>query len=289
MLETLHRIGSGIRHFRLLEEQKWLWETVEPCWQGAFSWFSRQRGFTTQINGDVFRLTYAVGSRYARVGKGFYEPSFYQPFVERLKEGMTVLDIGAHVGFFTLGAALRVGQRGRVYAFEPAPDTFAVLRQHIALNRLRGRVVPLKAVVSDLDGAVPFYAHGVTMAASLARANVEVINPEQLLTPALQVEIASVTLDQFCAERRIQPDVAKIDVEGAELRVLKGARELLQKKSLIILCEVHPRQMENCGSSLPEMKDYLQSVGYSIERLDEPNAMGIFHSLIARRDRSGEW
>src|SRR3989442_7232326 len=121
----------------------------------------------------------------------------FQAFVERIEEGMTVFDIGAHIGLFTLGAAKRVGRRGRVYAFEPSPETAEVLERHVRLNGWQNRVEVVRAVVSDVDGVVPFYAHGLSMAASLGRENVEVLNPEQPDTPTLKIEITSVTLDQF--------------------------------------------------------------------------------------------
>lgn len=112
MLETLHRIGSSIRHSSFLKNQKWLWDRVEPCWEGIFEWSSNRRGYSTYINDDVFKLLYVFGSRYDRFDKRVYEPSFYLPFVQRIGEGMTVFDIGAYIGLFTLGAAKRVGKSG---------------------------------------------------------------------------------------------------------------------------------------------------------------------------------
>src|SRR5262249_15930416 len=101
-------------------------------------------------------------------------------------------------------------------------------------------------------------------------------------TLAEEIQVSSVTLDRFCVERGIRPDVVKIDVEGAELLILKGTRELLQKERFLIFCEVHPPQMENCGSSLPALQVYLESLGYIMEPLDEPNSLGIYHVLITR-------
>jgi FkbM family methyltransferase len=282
MFERLHGLGSTIRHSRLMSRQDWLWRAVEPTWQQAFARLSRGRGFTTSINEDVFQLDYAIGSRYARHGHGAYEPSFYQPFVDRVKSGMVVFDIGAHVGLFTLGAAKRVGPRGRVFAFEPAPATFALLVQQIRLNGWNDRVEAIRGVVSDVDGRIPFYAHGTSMAASLSRENLEVLNPERFATPAARLEVASMTIDGLCLDRKVAPDVVKIDVEGAELRVLRGAADLLEVGRVVILCEIHPQQMANCGSSVAELGSFLEKVGYSIQRLDEPNPMGIFHALLQK-------
>jgi FkbM family methyltransferase len=284
MLRSVHRLGSRIRHSRLLGNQKWLWEKVEPSWQRAFEWLSSRRGFVTRVNGEDFRLEYAVGARYDRADRREYEPIFYHAFVQRIGAGMRVFDLGAHVGLFTLGAAKRVGKEGRVYAFEPSPDTAEILERHIALNRWGDRVEVIRAVVSDVDEIVPFYVHGVSMAASLGRDNVEVLNPERPREPAVKINAQSVTLDRFCKERNIKPDIVKIDVEGAELHCLRGARSLLLSHGLTVFCEVHPRNMEVCGSSLSALEAYLDSVGYRLTALDEPNAMGIFHGLISRRE-----
>jgi FkbM family methyltransferase len=265
-----------------MRNQDWLWRVVEPTWQKTFAWLSSQRGFATAINEEVFQLDYAIGSRYARHGHGTYEPSFYQPFVERIKPGMVILDIGAHVGLFTLGAAKRVGPRGKVYSFEPAPATFELLRRQICLNGWRDRVEAVRCVVSDVVGTVPFYAHGTSMAASLCRENVELLNPERLAAPACRHDVASVTIDALCLERKIAPDVVKIDVEGAELRVLRGARNILETGQVVILCEIHPQQTVNCGSSAAELESFLAKFGYTVERLDEPSPLGIFHARLEK-------
>ncbi len=66
MLESVHRLGSKIRHSPLLRRQTWLWQRVEPVWQAAFARASKDRGFETRINGDIFRLDYSLGARYNR-------------------------------------------------------------------------------------------------------------------------------------------------------------------------------------------------------------------------------
>jgi len=285
MLGKLHQIGSRVRHTPLLQRQGWLWETVEPAWQRMFARLSNEQGFSTHINGDIFKLTYEWGSRYDRRDHRAYQPVFFGALTEAIREGMTVFDIGAHIGILTLGAAKRVVNKGRVYAFEPSPETALILERHIALNGWQDRVEVVRAVASDVNGKVPFYVNGISMAASLGRENVEVLSPERPADGAVKLETESVTLDQFCERGHIQPDVFKIDVEGAELRVLRGAGNLLLTRRLPILCEVHPRQMQYCGSSIDELHAYLEDVGYSLEPLDQPNPMGIFHSRMSPHPR----
>jgi FkbM family methyltransferase len=281
MIETLHALGSRLRHSGILAGQSWFWNRVEPHWQRFFGKLSNEHGFSARINGDVFRLQYAFGARYGRQDQREYEPVFYRAFVDRVSEGLVVIDIGAHIGIFTLGAASRVGREGRVFAFEPSPDTVDILAHHVALNRCSDRVEVVRAVVSDADGVVPFYVHGLSMAASLSRDNVEALNPERV-EAARRVDVPAITLDRFCSERNVRPALLKIDVEGAELRVLEGAHDLLQTGSPVILCEIHPAQMKNCGGSTAAMYAYLERLGYQATPLDAPNPVGIFHALITR-------
>jgi len=282
LLESIHRLGSKIRHSPLLRRQTWLWQRVEPVWQAAFARASKDRGFETRINGDVFRLDYSLAARYDREDKRSYEPVFYSAFVEEIRPGMKVADVGAHFGFFTLAAALRVGGEGRVFSFEPSAQTAATLRQNVLLNHWQERVEVVETVVSDAEGFVSFYTYGTSMAASLSRQNVEVLNPERPAA-ATEIKVLSVTIDQFCKARLIGLDLLKIDVEGAELLVLRGARALLLTARPRILCEIHPLQMQHCGCSKAELDSFLQDVGYRLEPLDAPNPAGIFHGLFAPR------
>jgi FkbM family methyltransferase len=283
VIEIAHRLGSRLRHCALLERQAWLWGRLEPTWERAFRRLTRRRGYPTVVNGDAMRLEYACAARYDRAGRGEYEPVFYRAFTSRIAQGMTVLDVGAHVGIFSLGAALRVGRGGRVYAFEPSPAAAEILRRHVRFAGWEERILVSEAVVSDVDGVVPFFTFEGSMAASLSRSNVEDLNPEEPRGRTRRIESASVTLDRFCELEGIEPAVLKVDVEGAELRVLKGAARILRERSVAVFCEIHPRHLENCGSSLAELEAFLGSVGYGLTRLEEePHPMGIFHGLIAR-------
>lgn len=284
MLEFLHQCGSRVRHSTVLERQRWIWDRVEPAWQGVFGQLSEKKGFLTHVNGDVFRLGYEWGARYNRADQRVYEPLFYGAMAGMVTEGMTVFDIGAHIGIFSLGAGQRVGSSGKVYAFEPSPETAAILQHHVALNGWERRIEVVRAAASDNDGRTSFYINGISMSNSLGQANVEVLSPERPADGAVRLDVESVTLDRFCRARGIRPGLIKIDVEGAELCVLRGAREILKTVRPFILCEVHPDLMENCDGSVSRLEEFLSEVGYTATRLDEPNWMGIFHSHMRPRE-----
>ena len=278
--DLMHRVGSGIRNSGALRNQRWLWQFVEPIWNGAFKRVYARKGYPAHINGEVFRLEYEYGSRFDQKDNRNYEPAFYHPFVSQIREGMTIYDIGAHIGIFTIGAGVRVGCSGKVLAFEPAPETIDKLKLHIAFNNLENIVEIVPAVVSDSNAGAKFFAYKASMAALISRQNVEDLNPERRSEPAREITVDSVTIDGLLASRNLRPAVIKIDVEGAELMVLRGARRVLAECKPIILCEVHPPQMKNCGASTEEFTAFLAEVGYLSEPLDEPNSTGIYHALL---------
>jgi FkbM family methyltransferase len=281
MLASLHHVASRARRSLVLRPLEPVFRSLEPIWNKVLDQAMANDGLEARINDDVFRLSYHYGSRYGK--QKSYEPDIYLPYAASIREGMTVLDIGAHVGFFALAAAQRVGPGGKVVAFEPSPATLRVLRHHVRLNRWDNRISVEASVVSDQAGSVTFYTFDDSMAASLSKENVEVLNVQrpELATP---VEVPAVTLDEYCRSRGHRPNVIKIDVEGAELRVLKGAERLLRESNdLVIWCEVHPRQMENLGDRVSELAPFLDRLGYSLAPIAEAGHHGIYPAKISRR------
>lgn len=265
-----------------MKRQKWLWGIVEPAWERTFGALTRSRGYETRVGPFRFRLDYLVGARLDKPGVRAYEPAFFVPFVEAVSPGDTVFDVGSHVGIFALGAAATAGPRGRVLAFEPAAETLDVLRRHVRLNGFEDRVEVVAGVASDVTGEISFYVHGSSMANSMSPKNADDLNPEVHDRPATRITVPSHRLDDVCLERGISPRVMKIDVEGAELAVLRGARDILARGECAVFLEVHPEQMKNCESSEEELTGFLGDLGYRLEPLDERNPLGIYHSKLVR-------
>lgn len=279
MTTALHSLASRARHatpFRALEPA---FRRVEPLWNRTLAATLYRRGFPVVVNGETIRLGYAYGARLAK--QHAYEPDIAVPFAAAIQPGVTVLDIGAHVGVLSLIAAQRVGPRGRVVAFEPAPASLAALRAHCRYNGAVGdRVTIAPVVASDAEGTVPFYTFGDSMAASLAKANVAELNAQHPTT-VTSVEVRAVRLDHYCVERGWTIDVIKIDVEGAELRVLRGARALLERDRPRVFCEIHPKQMANVGDSVAELETFVRSVGYRLTPLAAPGHHGIYPTELS--------
>jgi FkbM family methyltransferase len=186
-----------------------------------------------------------------------FEPAETQ-FIQRyLRPGMTVLDVGAHHGFYSLIASRAVRPQGAVHSFEPAPRERARLKQNLRLNQCTNVSV-----------------HGVALGASRgtgtlfqAQSNLDGCNslrPQEGVPACTAVEVDVVPLDQLIRERGLQKiDFIKMDVEGAELSILQGASGLLDSVSRpVVLAEVSDLRTRAWGYRAVEILRHLEIKGF---------------------------
>lgn len=190
-------------------------------------------------------------------------------FRKLLKPGMTVIDVGANVGYYGLVAARAVGPEGQVHVFEATPAVAERLRENVRINRL-GNVVVNHAAVCDRTGEVEF---------RLQDDDSEGNSLVSYSNDWLSVRVSAVSLDDYVAKHGIrQVDVVKIDVEGAELLVLAGATELLSRAvPPVLIVESNPATLRDAGSSAEELVGRLAAFGYKsypVEQLTQgPSAV----------------
>lgn len=182
--------------------------------------------------------------------EGSYELENQQLLVEWLQPGAVVFDVGANVGFFTLLAARLVGSGGRVIAFEPVPQALASLRRHLELNHL-DNVTVIPAAVSAEAGQAHFQQHtDLTMGR---------------LGDQGELEVELVSLDGLLDELP-KPSLLKIDVEGEEVNVLRGASRLLREQRPMLLLATHGSAVhEQCCGLLREAGYELEPLPYELE------------------------
>jgi FkbM family methyltransferase len=162
-----------------------------------------------------------------------------------LKPGQVVLEVGAHHGCTAILLSRWVGAAGRVIVFEPLPQNVAIVERNIALNRL--------ANVEVVSGAVGASRGQVLM-------NDESSNG-QVIREGLQqrgVHVPMVTLDDYIDRA---PDLLKIDCEGFEIEVLRGASQLLRERQPALHIEVHASNLRTCGQDPMELFDILDAHG----------------------------
>lgn len=195
-----------------------------------------------------------------------YEPGTTRLFQEIVKSGMVVVDIGAHVGYYTLLAAKQVGPTGKVYAFEPEQDNHAILLKNIGVNGYNN-VVATPMAVSDRRGSSTLY---VTSLDNGRHSMYHHGLPERG-SPTVE----TTTLDSFLAsEGWPSVDLIKIDVEGAEVAVLDGMTGLMGKSAdLKLIIEFNPALLQDGGVAPLVFLERLASPGWGVQIIEEANGL----------------
>ena len=203
---------------------------------------------------------------------GVWEPNLTAVFSRTLAPGDVCIDVGAHIGYYTLLAASAVGSGGHVYAFEPSPANYRALRRNIALNGLANVTAQNVAVGADTGRATLY--EGPAHNSGMATLNPGLAAKSTAPLAQTEVEVAPIT-SLVPEERWDRTRVIKIDVEWEELEVLRGLKPLLDRgKPLSVFLEWTPRR------AAPGAADDLRRVceahgftiyrvhgGYSLERL----------------------
>jgi FkbM family methyltransferase len=182
------------------------------------------------------------------VNKGVFESVETHLITSSIKEGDVVIDIGANIGYFTLILARLVGDKGKVFAFEPEPTNFALLRKNVEMNGYKNVVLVQKAV-SDKNELTKLY---------LSESNKGDHQMYKTDDQRSSIDIESITLDHYFEEKDKKVDFIKIDIQGSEHRAFKGMADILSKNNSIqILTELWPYALEQNGSSVDEVLNIL--------------------------------
>jgi FkbM family methyltransferase len=197
------------------------------------------------------------------------ETKFFEGIV---KEGMTVVDIGAHIGYYTLLASRQVGVSGKVYAFEPNPTNFYLLLRNIKLNHINNVVAVNKAVSNTNDSHRLFIDRKFSGSHSLAVNNLETKDKAE------SIIVETMTLDSYFDDTRI--DLIKIDAQGAEGLILEGGYKTF-KNTASILIEFWSYGIRNFGHKPEELLEKLYKLGFKSYAINNRG------SIDDKRDLSG--
>jgi FkbM family methyltransferase len=193
------------------------------------------------LAGPLKGARWTVGAGNRSFWLGVFEWQKQQAFVRLVAAGDVVFDVGAHAGFYTLLAARLAGPGGSVISFEPDPANLVALRRHIEVNGL-ANVTVIPAAVSDNGGRGRFRRDSG--------------GHQGHLDPAGDIEVQTVQLDTLWIESAVPPPrLIKIDVEGEEVAVIRGARQLLCECKPVVLVAAHSaalrdecyRELQACG------------------------------------------
>ena len=228
-----------------------------PLWQGVYGRMAQyvlpDSDVRALVDGQTMLLPSPKRNTLSRMLylHGLWEPEVTALICAQARSGMTALDVGAYVGYYTLLLARRVGERGRVIAFEPNPAVRAVLERNVSLNGYRQVTICDYGLFSQAGG------HSLEGPDSLQ---------SRLAGPALGREIRVEAFDRCREKLGLQAlDLVKLDVEGAELDVLQGMRLSLAEWHPALLVEVHPVGLAHFGHSTSQFLDFVRSFGYRVK------------------------
>jgi FkbM family methyltransferase len=178
--------------------------------------------------------------------------------IQTLKEGNTALDIGAHKAGYLYHIRNKVGAQGEVFAFEPQTVLFSYLQNIIRIFGWKN-VSVFQLALSDSKGMVQLLLPENSKQKS-SSPGATIAQLDNGINFTATEEIQTDTLDSFCAQRNIQPDFLKIDVEGNELKVFQGGIETLKKFKPKIMVEIEARHVGK--EKAIETFTFLENIGY---------------------------
>jgi FkbM family methyltransferase len=196
--------------------------------------------------------------------RGRYEADGMQLVRSVLRPGDTAVDAGAHIGFFAMQMAARVGPLGRVHAFEPLDSNADLLERSIAENGFAGRIVLERAALGRSSGTATLTFPLETLnsgGAYLLRDGAAPLLGNHTRTVPL------VALDEAELARPVR--LIKMDVEGAEPQVVQGATRVLKEDRPLIMSELHPTQLERAsGTTADDFLAQMRALGYQAHLLE---------------------
>ena len=189
---------------------------------------------------------------------GEYEPSLIKIILDAIVPDKDVIDVGANLGFFSCAAAKRL-TTGRVLAIEPTDGAHKRLLHNLALNGVAEKVIVFKGLASDNVGDSDIhYIDGMEEYSSIEKSE----HPAVAGMEMTSMKVSAMPIDRLVAESGIHPAVIKVDVEGAEGLVFKGAQETLREFRPLVLAELNRKMLGTFGSTPEELINSFKQLGY---------------------------
>ena len=242
--------------------------------RGKYAALARLTMRTLRVPAVPVRLSFGAwwlagrGTLDERLLNGDFESSELRFVESYLQAGMTVLDIGAHHGLYSLLAAKRVGRNGRVRSFEPSPRERKSFKRNLRINGFRNVQIESFALGSSAGRAELFLVEGAEDVCNSLRPPAA-----EVTTTKVSVEVRP--LDEYLQRQKIEKvDFIKLDVEGAELEVLRGAKRLLSSAERpMILAEVQDIRTAPWGYRAEEIIRHLEELGFGWYGLSEAGSL----------------
>jgi FkbM family methyltransferase len=200
--------------------------------------------------------------------EGAYEPELAKLCSEMIDPGKDAIDVGANVGFYTILMASLLKSGSRVLSLEPTPKAFQLLLRNVERNMVAEKVVCQQVAAAAQDGTQKINVctdrEEYSSAGSIVHMSAAGLATESLVVPAA-------SLDTLCGTHRLRPGFVKIDVEGYEHHVLRGASKTLSEFRPVVLAELYDSLLRACNSSGREVIGWLCANGYRVFDAEYPS------------------
>jgi FkbM family methyltransferase len=205
------------------------------------------------------------------LASGEWEPKTWHALQQHVSAGGTFVDVGAHIGWYSLKAAKLVGPKGRVIAVEPNHETLLRLRDNIRASGASAVIVVAPVACSDSETTLNFFA---APRANTGMSSLSLTNASRLGGIAASYQVRARRLDDIVREAGVaRVDAVKIDVEGAEFLVLKGAVETLDRYRPVVSVELIDEGLKQMGASVDDVMAFMRSHGYAPQQYEEENVV----------------
>ena len=193
-----------------------------------------------------------------------YEPNQTEIVKKYVHEGDIVIDIGAHVGYYTLLMAQLVGENGKVYSFEPDPVNFQLLKKSVEINGFEN-VVLIQKAVSNITDKVKLFLGDDDSA-------INRIYDAKLGDAKESIDVESVTIDENFKENDELVNFIKIDSEGSEIKIINGMKQFLSRnQELVMMTEFFPFLIKKSGDEPNQYLKSLEKFGFSLYNILDKN------------------
>lgn len=219
------------------------------------------------IKGPLKGIKFILGSHSGEGGGAsvyfnMVEQMQTESFLKNVKKGDILFDVGANVGYYTVLGSRLTGSQGKVFAFEPLVSNISYLHRHVKINKLEN-VTIIPCACSDAQSIVTFFHNDNNAMGRIESSEIEGVNESKMTL------VSTVSLDAVADKLNTIPNIIKIDVEGAELSVLRGAERIISTSKPLIFLSVHSDMLRTTCLK------YLSDFGYTFAPLqeDHENAM----------------
>jgi FkbM family methyltransferase len=247
----LRRSAQSIRHAPGLRQWSGLWSRLRAPYRRVLTGLSASRGVPMIVGGQTMRLSADV----VNLNWETVEVESYRAFAAEVAPGDVIYDVGAHFGTYTIIGVARGGPRTRVVAYEPCDLTREYLTRHLRWNGAEQQVTVRPVCCGAAAGSATFYYRPDRPE------GINGLLPQDGLVPTT---VEMTTIDREVEALGLAPAIIKIDVEGAELDVLKGAEHVLAAHRPRVLLSLHPRQLAQAGLDTDTVIAWLTDRRYQV-------------------------